>query len=68
MLSAAVYADEYSEIPAHPKQVNAYDSFMAGKDTHDLAAKYRVTEATALRWVSQERSRRHEIASPYGVR
>lgn len=53
---------------APPRQVNAYDSFMAGKDTLDLATRYKVSEATMLRWISTERSRRHEIASPYGVR
>lgn len=53
---------------AIPRQVNAYDSFMAGKDTLDLAARYRVSEAVMLRWISLERSRRHEIASPYGER
>ncbi len=53
---------------APPRQVNAYDSFMAGKDTLDLAAKYHVSEASILRWISTERSRRHEKASPYEAR
>lgn len=52
---------------APSRQVNAYDSFMAGKDTLDLATKYKVSEARMLRWISLERSRRHDIASPYGV-
>lgn len=53
---------------AIPRQVNAYDSFMAGKDTLELSAKYKVSEARMLQWISVERSRRHGIASPYGAR
>lgn len=51
----------------NPKQINAYDKFMAGLDTKQIAELYSVTEPCALRWVSQERSRRHEKASPYGT-
>ncbi|TGQ11207.1 hypothetical protein EN858_14895 [Mesorhizobium sp. M4B.F.Ca.ET.215.01.1.1] len=53
---------------AHPMQINAYDKFMAGWDTQRLAARYHVKERTALRWVNNERSRRHGLPSPYGER
>lgn len=52
---------------ANPKQINAYDKFMAGHDTASIAEFYHVHEQTALRWISVERSRRHERASPYEV-
>jgi transposase-like protein len=54
-----------TEPGAHPRQVNAYDKFMAGFDTQQIADIYSVKERTALRWISNERSRRHEISSPY---
>ena len=62
----ALAAQIQPEIPAHPRQVNAYDKFMAGYDTAQIAELWHVSEPVALRWISQERSRRHEIASPYG--
>lgn len=53
---------------APSRQVNAYDKFMGGLDTLQVAAFYHVSEACALRWISQERSRRHERSSPYEAR
>ncbi len=52
----------------NPKQINAYDKFMSGRDTLQIAEFYRVHEATAHRWINAERSRRHEITSPYEVK
>jgi len=57
-----------SDHGGHPSRSRAYDRFMAGMDTVDIAKKYRIREATALKWISHERSRRHELASPYEVR
>ena len=51
----------------NPKQINAYDKFMAGHDTAEIASFYKVHEQTALRWISLERSRRHERENPYEV-
>lgn len=53
---------------AHSRQVNAYDKFMGGFDTLQVAAHYHISEPCAHRWISQERSRRHEQASPYEAR
>jgi hypothetical protein len=55
------------EAEPHGRQIWAYDRFMAGADTLQIAEFYRVNESTVLRWVNVERSRRHELASPYGV-
>lgn len=68
MLVSLARTRSLKELDAHPMQVNAYDKFMAGYDTLQLAERYRVKEATMLRWISTERSRRHEIASPYEAR
>lgn len=56
-----------AEPGAHARQVNAYDKFMGGLDTLQVAAHYHISEPCALRWISQERSRRHQRASPYEV-
>lgn len=50
-----------------PQQSRAYDKFMSGMDTLQIADMYRVTERTALRWVNNERSLRHGLPSPYGA-
>jgi hypothetical protein len=50
------------------KQINAYDKFMAGRDTAQIAASYRIKERTALRWINLERCRRGGLASPYEAR
>jgi len=44
----------------------AYDLFRLGNDTADLAARLEVQEATILRWITYERSRRLGLPNPYG--
>lgn len=47
------------------RRSRAYDMFNLGYDTTVLAKRFQVTEATALRWVSIERSKRLGLPSPY---
>jgi len=44
----------------------AYDLFRLGNDTADLAVRLDVQEATILRWITYERSRRLGLPHPYG--
>jgi len=67
-MALVAYAGKDEPEPTNRKQVNAYDKFMAGADTLALATRYGINESTALRWISRERSRRHELPSPYEAR
>lgn len=46
------------------RAASAYALFQQGMDTFDIAKRYRIHEATALRWISQERSRRLGLPAP----
>lgn len=65
MFMAVERKNTIREPGTHPRKLNAYDKFMAGYDTMQLAEIYHISEATALRWISQERSRRRAALSPY---
>lgn len=43
----------------------AYDLFGLGFSTFDMAKRFRVKEATILRWITEERSKRHGLSNPY---
>lgn len=48
-----------------PKSRRAYLMFRHGKDTLFIAEHYHVRESTALRWISEERSRLRGLPNPY---
>lgn len=51
------------------RQQQAYRRFQFHReDTMKLAERYGVKESTVLRWVSNERSKRRDLPSPYGER
>ncbi|TIO15611.1 MAG: hypothetical protein E5X86_19775 [Mesorhizobium sp.] len=60
------YAGQETEPEPNPRESRSYDRFMAGADTNQLAAFYHTNEGTVLRWINNERSRRHGLPSPYG--
>ncbi len=39
--------------------------FRNGKDTLFIANHFRVTEATALRWINVERAKEFQLSNPY---
>ena len=45
--------------------IRAYNLFQTGKDTLEIASAMGVSEAVALRWVSDARSAFRGLASPY---
>lgn len=47
------------------KRENAYARFRGGDDTMQIANHYKCSEATALRWITTERSRQPGLADPY---
>ena len=56
------------EYTRHSRQFQAYRRFLFyGDDTMKLADRYGVRESTVLRWISNERSKRRNLPSPYGV-
>jgi len=56
------------ECTRHSRQLQAYRRFLfEGEDTMQLAERYSVREATVLRWISNERSKRLNLPMPYGV-
>lgn len=59
------YAGKNVESERNDRRSRAYDRFMAGADTLQLSAFYRVNEYTMLRWINVERSLRHGLPSPY---
>jgi transposase-like protein len=65
-MALVAYAGKDTE--PNPRQQYAYDRFMAGADTTQIAAFYRISEATVLRWVNVERSSQLGLPSPYGFR
>lgn len=62
------FAGKETEPEPNPKESRAYERFLAGADTSQLAAFYRCNEGTVLRWINNERSRRRDLQSPYGWR
>jgi transposase len=56
------------ECTRHSRQLQAYRRFLfEGDDTMKLAERYGVKESTVVRWISNERSKRRNLPSPYGV-
>ena len=48
--------------------MTALEMFRAGYDTEEIAAILRITEATALRLVTQQRSAEQGLSDPYPQR
>lgn len=47
------------------RAATAYKRFLQGMDTYDIARRYSVSEATALKWITQERCLRLGLRSPF---
>lgn len=60
------YAGKDYEQEANPKRGYAYDRFINGATTLQIADYYRMSEATVLRWITEERCARRGLKSPYG--
>lgn len=43
----------------------AYEHFKLGRDTAAIAGMFRITEATALQWITEERCKRRSLPNPY---
>lgn len=50
------------------RAATAYRRFLEGADTYDIAKRYSVSEATACRWITQERCLRLGLPMPLTVR
>lgn len=50
------------------RRAQAYSRFKSGADTLQIARAFRVREATILKWISIERSRRLGLPDPYEAR
>jgi hypothetical protein len=51
--------------PRESRQVRAYEHFLLGRDTAAIAEMMGALEATVLRWISVERSKRRGLPNPY---
>jgi transposase-like protein len=53
------------ESPVATKMENAYRRSLSGADTSQIARHYKCSEATILKWVNIERSRKLGLPVPY---
>lgn len=63
MSNLVAFAGRHSAVET--KRENAYERFRSGADTAQIAAYYRMSEATVLRWITMERCCRRGLAEPY---
>lgn len=55
----------YAGKESNPRREYAYQRFLAGADTKQIADFYRMSEATVLRWITIERCARRQLPIPY---
>lgn len=59
---------KYLHRKTHTRPEMAYRLFRIGRDTAELAERFKRDESTVLRWITAERCRRLGLPSPYLVR
>lgn len=50
------YAGKDTEQEPNPRRALVYMRFKLGSDTYDIAKFYHMSEATVLRWITEERN------------
>lgn len=58
------YAGKDIEPEPNPKRARVYAHFKRGADTYDIAKFYHMSEATVLRWITDERCKQRGLGTP----